>query len=104
MKPDDTDIAKLLKNRLPSAQQETEVGKRAEHQQDRIGQGVSSGQLTAGEATNLENREGQINKEVRQERAANGGKLTSAERAQVDHQQNQVSKQIYKDKHNHKHQ
>jgi hypothetical protein len=28
MKPDEADIAKLLKNRLPSAQQETEVGKR----------------------------------------------------------------------------
>jgi hypothetical protein len=78
----------------------SEVGKRAENQQDRIAQGIKSGQLTAGEASNLEHKEASINREVRNDRATNGGKLTPQERAQVNRQQNHVSKQIYRDKHN----
>ncbi|MBV9573532.1 MAG: hypothetical protein JOY93_05720 [Acidobacteriales bacterium] len=78
----------------------SEVGKRAENQQDRIAQGVKSGQLTAGETAHLEKREAGINREVRNDRAANGGKLTGAERRQVNQQQNKVSRQIYRDKHN----
>jgi hypothetical protein len=82
----------------------SEVGKRAENQQDRIGQGIKSGQLTAGEAAHLENKEANINKEVRNDRAANGGKLTPKERKQVNRQQNRASRQIYRDKHNGRHQ
>ena len=78
----------------------SEVGKRAENQQDRIGQGMKSGQLTAGEAAHLENNETKINNEVRNDRAANGGKLTPQERAKVNRQQNRQSRQIYRDKHN----
>jgi|HubBroStandDraft_6_1064221.scaffolds.fasta_scaffold63916_5 hypothetical protein len=78
----------------------SEVGRRAENQQDRIAQGIKSGQLTAGETSHLESKDAAINREVRNDRAANGGKLTSQEKAQVNHQQNNVSKQIYKDKHN----
>jgi hypothetical protein len=78
----------------------SEVGKRAENQQDRIAQGIKSGQLTAGEASNLERKEAGINREVRNDRAANGGKLTPQERAQVNRQQNRVSSQIYNKKHN----
>src|SRR5207244_4725489 len=52
----------------------SEVGERAENQQDRIAQGVKSGQLTAGEASHLEGRDAAINKEVHNHRAANGGK------------------------------
>jgi hypothetical protein len=78
----------------------SEVGKRAENQQDRIAQGVNSGQLTAGETKNLEQNESRINQEVHNDRAANGGKLTQQERQQVNRQQNKMSKQIYKDKHN----
>jgi len=82
----------------------SEVGKRAENQQDRIGQGIKSGQLTAGEAAHLENNEAKINNEVRNDRAANGGKLTPQERAKVNRQQNRQSRQIYRDKHNGRHQ
>jgi hypothetical protein len=78
----------------------TEVGQRKENQQDRIAQGVHSGELTAGETSKLESKEAAINGETRADRAANGGKLTAAEKAQVNKQQNQVSKQIYQDKHN----
>lgn len=80
--------------------QTSEVGQRAENQQDRIAQGVGSGQLTAGETSNIENKEAGINGEVRADRAADGGKLTGAEKAQVNRQQNRVSNQIYNDKHN----
>ena len=78
----------------------SEVGKRAENQQDRIAQGIKSGQLTAGEAAHLENNEAKINQEVKADRAANGGKLTAAERKQVNQQQNRESRKIYRDKHN----
>ena len=76
------------------------IGQRKENQQDRIANGVKSGQLTAGETANLEKKEAAINKETKADRAANGGKLTSTEKAQVNKQQNQVSKQVYADKHN----
>jgi hypothetical protein len=78
----------------------TEVGKRAENQQDRIAQGIKSGQLTAGETANLERKDAAINHEISADRKANGGKLTGAEKAQINRQQNRVSGQIYRDKHN----
>src|ERR1700682_3537773 len=76
------------------------VGQRRENQQDRIAQGVKSGQLTAGETAKLENQQKGINQQVKADRAANGGKLTSGEKAQVNHEQNQASKNIYRKKHN----
>jgi hypothetical protein len=76
------------------------VNGRAYNQQGRIANGISSGQLTAGETRNLESREANINREVRNDRQANGGHLTSQERQQVNRQQNNVSRSIYDDKHN----
>ena len=76
------------------------IAERKENQQDRIANGVKSGQLTAGETANLESKEAAINGEIRADRTANGGKLTPAEKQQINQQQNQVSKQIYQDKHN----
>jgi len=76
------------------------VAQRKENQQDRIANGVKSGQLTAGETANLESKEAAINGETRADRAANGGKLTPSEKQQINKQQDQVSKQIYQDKHN----
>jgi hypothetical protein len=76
------------------------VAQRKENQQDRIANGVKSGQLTAGETANLETKEAAINGETKADRAANGGKLTAAEKAKINGQQNNLSKQIYKDKHN----
>jgi hypothetical protein len=60
--------------------------------------------MTAGEAAHAERNESAINREVRNDRAANGGHLTQAEKQQVNHQQNRESKQIYKEKHNARHQ
>lgn len=84
----------------PAEKPKPVVEKRKENQQDRIANGVQSGQLTAGEAAKLENKEAAINKEAAAERAANGGTLTPAEKRQVNRQQNRVSRQIYADKHN----
>jgi hypothetical protein len=75
-------------------------GVRAENQQQRIGQGVRSGQLTAHETGNLENREASINHEAAADRAANGGHLTAQEHQQINQRQNNVSKSINEDKHN----
>jgi len=80
--------------------QVSEVGQRAENQQDRIAQGVKSGQLAAGETANLEKKESAVNQEVHADRALNGGKLTAAEKQQVNRQQNKLSGAIYNDKHN----
>jgi hypothetical protein len=82
------------------AQQDPSIAQRKENQQDRIANGVKSGQLTAGETANLENKEAAINGEEKADKAANGGKLTGAEKQQINQQQNQVSKNIYQDKHN----
>jgi hypothetical protein len=84
----------------PAAQPKPTIAQRKENQQDRIAQGVKSGQLTAGETANLETKEAAINGETKADRAANGGKLTAAEKTQINKQQNGVSKQIYADKHN----
>src|SRR5437879_10390737 len=84
----------------PETKPKPTAAQRKENQQDRIANGVQSGQLTAGETANLEKKEAAINKETAEERAANGGKLTAAEKKQVNRQQNQMSKQIYADKHN----
>ena len=84
----------------PAAKPDPSIAQRKENQQDRIANGVQSGQLTAGETSKLETKEAAINGETRADRAANGGKLTAAEKTQINGQQNQLSKQIYQDKHN----
>lgn len=76
------------------------VDQRRENQQDRIANGVQSGQLTAGETRNLEGREANLNNEIKDDRQADGGKLTQAEKQQVNNQQNRISNSIYRDKHN----
>jgi hypothetical protein len=86
--------------RVQNVDPKSEVGQRQRNQQERIAQGVKSGQLTAGETAHLEGRESAINKEVHNDRAANGGTLTAAERRQVNRQQNRTSGAIYRKKHN----
>ena len=92
-----TVAAAFLTAFLPADQK---IAARKENQQDRIAQGVKSGQLTAGETARLETKESLVNKETRADRAANGGKLTRGEKALVNRRQNKMSKAIYKDKHN----
>ena len=84
----------------PATAPDPTIHQRKENQQDRIANGIQSGQLTAGETSKLETKEAAVNGEIKADRAANGGKLTPAERAKVNRQQNRLSKQIYNDKHN----
>ena len=76
------------------------VNARQERQQDRIAQGVHSGQMTPHETAHVEHQEAAIHHEVHNDREANGGHLTAQEHRQVEHQQNHESKEIYRDKHN----
>ena len=76
------------------------IQERKENQQDRIANGVKSGQLTAGETKNLEKKEAGLNKEESKMRKADNGHLTAADRAKLNRQQSRLSSNIYRDKHN----
>jgi hypothetical protein len=76
-----------------------EVSARQRLQQERIGQGIKSGSLTAGETAKLEHNEAKLNREVRHDRASGGG-LSADEKAKINAQQNKMSKRIYAKKHN----
>ncbi len=78
----------------------SEVGDRRNEQQQRIAQGVRSGQLSPGEAARAENRQQNINHQVNTDRHANGGALTPAEKQNVNREQNHASHQIHQEKHN----
>jgi WXXGXW repeat (2 copies) len=89
-----------VNNGHPGTMAMDSVNGRRYNQQGRIANGISSGQMTAGETKNIEGREAGLNKEIHNDRAANGGTLTPQERGQVNQQQNNLSKSIYNDKHN----
>ena len=77
-----------------------DINQRKENQQDRISQGVQSGQLTAHETANLEGKEAALNHEEHNMRAADDGHLTAGDRARLTRQQNRLSRHIYDKKHN----
>ncbi|HUH62101.1 MAG TPA: YXWGXW repeat-containing protein [Terracidiphilus sp.] len=77
-----------------------EVGARRDEQQQRIANGIRSGQMSAGEAARAENHERNINRSVAADHQANGGKLTPQERQNINRRQNNASRQIYNEKHN----
>ena len=79
-----------------------EVDQRRNQQQQRIAQGVNSGQMTPGEAAKAEHREQNINRQVNAERRANGGALTPGERKNVNREQNRAGREIHEEKHNEK--
>ena len=79
-----------------------EVGARRNLQQQRIANGVRSGQMTPSEAAKAEGHEQKINGQIAKDRAANGGKLTPQQRQNINRQQNGASRQIYNEKHNEK--
>jgi hypothetical protein len=76
------------------------VQNRKYNQQERIGQGVRSGQLTARETRNLEHREASVNREERSMRRADDGHLTRQDKAALTRRQNRISRSVYRDKHN----
>ncbi|MFZ0270860.1 MAG: hypothetical protein WB524_25465 [Acidobacteriaceae bacterium] len=77
-----------------------DINQRKVDQQDRIAQGIRSGELTARETRNLESREVSISREEHAMRCADNGHLTGRDRAILNSRQNHVSAAIYRDKHN----
>jgi len=92
-------VAALLAASIPSISAGT-INQRRENQQDRIAQGVKSGQLTAHETASLERGEARVNRQIRTDRLDHNGHLTGGERARINGEQNRLSRQIYRDKHN----
>jgi hypothetical protein len=75
------------------------VGQRRYNQQQRIANGISDGQLHAGQTQKLENHEQNINRQAAADRQANGGRLNGQQARQINRQQNRASRQIYHARH-----
>lgn len=74
------------------------VDQREKNQQERVKEGVKSGELTRGETRRLEAQQGKIKADEMV--AKSDGKVTKAERRQLKREQNRASKNIYRKKHN----
>jgi hypothetical protein len=83
-----------------TAGQNYHPNEREANQDQRIANGLRSGQMTSGEAAHAERTQSNIDQQVHNDRAANGGKLTGQERQQINGEQNAASRQIYNEKHN----
>jgi hypothetical protein len=93
-------VALIAQTTPTRGQHDFGINQRKVNQQERIAQGVKSGQLTAGETARLEHQEAAINKEERGMRAQDNGRLTKQDGRTIHRQQNQESRRIYRDKHN----
>ncbi len=83
-----------------TAGQNYHPNEREANQDQRIANGLRSGQMTSGEAARAERTQSNIDQQVHNDRAANGGTLTGQERQQINSEQNAASRQIYDEKHN----
>lgn len=81
----------------PALGQETRADRRQLRQQQRIDQGVTSGQLTEKEAEKLER--GQEHVQKLEDKALSDGKVTRKEKRKLEHAQDVQSKKIYREKH-----
>ena len=71
--------------------------KRNADQQQRIENGLKSGQLSTREAANIEHQEQRVNRT--ESRDLRDGTLSAADKAQIQREQNHVSNDIYRQKH-----
>ena len=78
---------------------ERPIRDRETRQQERIANGVQSGELTPAETARLEARETELRKQIADDRSANGGKLTPAERAQINKELDGIGVRIHHQKH-----
>jgi hypothetical protein len=74
------------------------IANRSIHQQNRIRQGVRSGQLTPRETARLEAQEHALHREITHDRLTGNG-LSPRERRTINRQQNILSREIYHEKH-----
>ena len=77
-----------------------QVNRREQRQQNRIGNGVKSGQLTPGETRRLERGEQRLQHNEKKDMAKDNGHLTKQDQRQLNHEANHMSKRIAADKHN----
>jgi hypothetical protein len=77
------------------------IQQRIQNQEQRIDQGVASGQLTPKEAGRLEAREAKIKQD--EARMKSDGKLTPQERKKLNKELDKESERIYKQKHDRQH-
>ena len=73
------------------------IDQRQANQEQRIDQGIASGQLTQGEAGRLEQQQQHIN--TMENKAKSDGVVTKKERARLHAAQDKASKKIYRQKH-----
>jgi uncharacterized membrane protein YebE (DUF533 family) len=83
---------------IPAFAETPVINHRQANQQNRINQGVASGQLTGRETAKLER--GQQHVANMKANAKADGVVTRSERAQIRHAQNVQSNRIYNKKHN----
>ncbi|HEX8180251.1 MAG TPA: hypothetical protein VF525_11965 [Pyrinomonadaceae bacterium] len=76
------------------------VNARERHQEQRIHQGVRSGELTRRETARLQAEQARIRVAEAFARRS-GGTFTARERARIERAQNRASKDIYQQKHDH---
>jgi Tfp pilus assembly protein FimT len=73
------------------------IDQRQKNQQQRIDQGVKSGELNRKEAARLQKGQDRIQK--MENKAAADGKVTAKERAKIEKAQDKESKRIFREKH-----
>ena len=76
------------------------IDQREINQQNRINQGIQSGQLTQKEAGKVEAQQARIKQREERMAARDNGNLTAKDKAKLTRQQNRASKNIYGKKHN----
>jgi len=76
------------------------IQQREVNQQNRINQGIQSGQLTPGEAGKLEAQQARIKQREARMAARDNGNLTARDKAKLTREQNRASGNIYRKKHN----
>lgn len=76
------------------------IDQREANQQQRINQGVASGQLTGHEAAHDQRKLSRIEARTDRMRARQGGVLTPAQHARIEQKLNHSSRRIYRTKHN----
>jgi hypothetical protein len=93
-------VAVLASLSLPVFAQTTStprIDQRQQNQQQRIDQGVQSGELNRKEAARLQ--KGQARVQKMETKAVADGKVTAKERRKIEHTQDQQSRKIRREKH-----
>ena len=76
------------------------IQQREINQQNRINQGIQSGQVTPKEAGKLEAQQARIKQREARMAARDNGNLTAKDKTRITRQQNRASENIYNKKHN----